>query len=129
MWWNKFYNIITNPLSPQEVRELMRLNPDRFYVEEIRSLLGVSSSRARKICEIAVRQGVFGRGVEVLAPDGAVVASSDQESKLPENVRLWMDHDGEYEETEVATRLLPKRLFYRLMDDDTSATKTHAQAS
>jgi hypothetical protein len=129
MWWQRFSNIISKALSPAEVQELIKLNPDKFYVENVRSLLGVSSSRAAQICETAVRQGVFKRGIEVLAPDGAVVYTTEHEAELPPTVHFWIDRDGQYEEGEADTQQAPKRTYYRLIDDDSRAAETHAKAS
>ena len=120
--FERFLNIIgrlipEKSLSDKEGEALSLLNPDKIYVENIRSLLGVSSFQAVKICETAVRQGLFRRGVEVECPNGAVAASADTEEELPEMVRCWMEEGGHTEEVEVATTSLKKTSFYRLNDE------------
>ncbi len=107
-----------DPLADQRaVEALSQLNPDKIYVENVRSLLGVSHRQAVQICETAVRQGVFVRGVEVLCPNKVVAASAPSEAELPPVVRCWVEQDGEEEQQEFKTETLPKLVFYRLVDD------------
>ena len=116
-------NSLGNPASALAGREseLTHLNPDKFYVENVRSLLGVSNLAAVRICETAVRQGTFLRGVEILAPDDVLVASAATDDELPPVIRCWEQHDGELEETEYATSALKKITFYRLVDDESTS--------
>jgi hypothetical protein len=97
--------------------ELAKLNPDKIYIENVRSLLGVPYSTALRFCETAVRQGFFTRRVEVLCPDNAVAASAASEAELPKLVRCWSEDDGHTVETELPTRDLKKVPFYRFNDD------------
>ncbi|MDP9113128.1 MAG: hypothetical protein M3O20_05545 [Acidobacteriota bacterium] len=103
------------------------LNPDKFYLENVRSLLEISSREAQKICEIAVRQGLFDRGVELLAPDGVVVASAKDESDFPETVTYWEEIAGDHIPATTQARTLKKQQFYRL-HEHLSATKAHTHA-
>ena len=118
MWLEKFLDIISRFLpfdSTSGIEEaLARLNPDKFYLENVRSVLGVSDQRALQICESAVRQGFLKRRVEVLCPDGSAAASSDTEAGLPPIVRCWREEDGHYEEVELPTNVLQKISFYQL---------------
>lgn len=94
---------------------LSQLDTHKVYVENVRSLLGVSYPEALKILETAVRQGVFERCVEVICPDGTVAASAKSEEELPSTVQCWVeDEDGYLEETDLPTRSLRKTTFYRL---------------
>lgn len=119
------------PSDPQDVARfeeaLTKLNPDKIYVENVRSLLDISHERASKLCEIAVRQGVFERRVEVLCPDGTVAASASSESLLPVTVQCWVEEDGHYEQNEHSTAVLQKMIYYRLFSDD-KATAKHRTA-
>jgi hypothetical protein len=96
---------------------LSKLNPKKIYPENVRSVLGVSSQSAKRICDTAVRQGFFRQYVEVLSPDGAAVASAEREECLPDTVSFWREHDGNYEEIALPTRELSKVVFYRLSDE------------
>jgi hypothetical protein len=121
LWYERFSDAIASAfggaLGGREAAELARLNPDKIYVENVRSLLRVSHKTALSVCETAVRQGFFARSVEVLCPDNAVAASAPTEAELPETVRCWSEHDGDMVETEHATRDLAKVRFYRLNDE------------
>ena len=110
-------------LSGKEAEALSALDPRKIYVENVRSILNVSSSYALRICETAVRQGLFEKMVEVHCPDGAVVASAKTEKDLPSVVRCWKEEDGFHEEVEVATASLHKESFYRLNE---SPAQSHA---
>ncbi|MBZ5493675.1 MAG: hypothetical protein LAO76_22380 [Acidobacteriia bacterium] len=104
-------------LSEREALELARLNPEKFYVENVRSILGVSHNSAKRICETAVRQGVFERRIEVRCPDGSVAASAESEAALPKTVRCVHQEEQHFETEEVPTAELEKTVFYRLKDD------------
>jgi hypothetical protein len=105
---------------------LSRLNPDKFYLENVRSVLGVSSGTAQRICDAAVRQGAFQKRIEVVCPNGAVAASAADEEGLPETVRCWAEDGGGIEETYFETSALSKTVFYRLNDEE-SPRKRHAE--
>ena len=118
MSFNAFWNAISrivpgNPLSGREA-ELARLNPEKIYLENVRSVLGVSSPMAQRICETAVRRGLFQRMVEVVCPDGSIAASAESEASLPPNVTCWKEEQGDLEPVEMATASLSKSVFYRL---------------
>ena len=100
-------------LPEKQAAALARLNPEKIYVENVRSVLDISAWRAKQICETAVRQGVFEKRIEVLCPDGVVATSAPSEEQLPPKVICWEN----YEEVEVPTQQLRKNVFYRLVDD------------
>lgn len=101
------------PLTGRE-EAIATLDPEKFYVENVRSVLGVSHDSALRICETAVRQGVFLRRVEVLCPDGTVAASAGSEAELPEIVSCWTEEDGHCEEVTRPVKELRKRESYKL---------------
>lgn len=118
MWLTKFLDIISKVLPEDPLSgkgdALLRLNPNKIYVENVRSLLGVSHRQAVAVCESAVRQGFFTRRVEVVCPDGTVAASADSEINLPPVVRCWQQDDENLEEVELPTSELRKAVFYQL---------------
>lgn len=107
------------PLSGKE-EALSRLNPDKFYLENVRSVLGVSHRHALELCDAAVRQGYFRQRIEVMCPDGTVAASANTESQLPTTVRCLSKDDEHFEEVELPTHSLSKLTSYSL-NDETSA--------
>lgn len=120
----KFFDIISNLisggfLSAKEAEALTTLDPSKIYIENVRSILNVSSSYALRICETAVRQGLFEKRIEVYCPDGGVVASAKTEKDLPATVRCWKEENGLHEEIEIPTASLRKEKFYRLNEAST----------
>jgi hypothetical protein len=119
MLFEKFLDLISKvflptPLPRDLSRELSKLDPRKIYVENVRSILGVSSKAAEEVCETAVRRGVFKRRVEVLCPDGSVAAVAESESRLPATVNCTQDEDGHFSEEEIATKSLKTKRFYQL---------------
>jgi hypothetical protein len=105
------------PSSPGlDPAKLARLNPDHIELENVRSLLGVSSTRARMICETAVRRGVFRKRIQILCPDDVVALSVDMGTPVPPTVRCREEIDGLFEIAELPTATLRKVEFYCLSD-------------
>jgi hypothetical protein len=115
----RFFNAIGrvapgDPFMGGSPKDIAKLNPDKFYVENVRAAMRVSSKRAQLFCDTAVRQGIFDRWVEVIAPDDVVAVSARIEEDLPPTVHRWVERDGELEDVVLQTSELPKRIFYRL---------------
>lgn len=110
---NRVIPVAALSLKPELVAQL---NPEKIYLENVRSALGVSTGNAKRICETAVRQGVFSKYVEVLCPGGAAAMTAESEDSLPPTVRCWVEDRGEYEEIEISTKELTKNTFYRVND-------------
>ena len=89
------------------MKELARLDPRKIYLENVRSILGISSKKAQSICEAAVRQGIFEKWVEIRCPDGSVPASAKKESDLPSVVHFWVEEDGYQNEIESKSTEFP----------------------
>ena len=102
-------------IPPESLRELSHLDPNKIYLENVRSILGVSAKKAQSVCDAAVRQGVFEEWVEVRCPDGSVPASAQNEIDLPPIVHCWIEEDGHEEEVEIDSSGLPKVTFYRFV--------------
>jgi hypothetical protein len=115
-------------ISEAQTRVLSQLDTHKIYVENVRSLLGISHGEALKILETAVRQGVFERCVEVLCPDGTVAASASSEERLPRTVHCWVeDVEGHLDEADLFTESLKRNVFYRL--DERSETVPHTRTA
>lgn len=93
---------------------LLALNPERIEVENVRSVLHTSTAQATRICETAVRRGVFIRRQSVICPDGSVAWTGAIDSSLPETVRCWRDGDHGPEPERKQTLELPRREFFTL---------------
>jgi hypothetical protein len=102
-----------DPLLGGNVEAIAKLNPDKIYVENVRSALSISTGMAERICETAVRQGLFDRYVEVMCPDNSVATSAPTEAELPPTVHYWQEENGELHDVELPTATLSKTVFYR----------------
>lgn len=125
MWLTKFLDITSRLFPSDPLADLgevvSRLNPDKIYIENVRAILGTSHNKAVKICETAVQQGLFNRGIEVLCPDGSVATSVRIEDELPPEVNCWIEVDGQFEEKTIPTSSLDKITFYQLSSNAPSA--------
>ena len=118
MFSERFSNII-NELAlrwiGRRADQLHELDPDKFYVENVRAVLGTPTWVAEKLCELGVRQGFFDQHIEVLHPSaGNAVAEANTEEELPTQVHIWVDEDGSLEEQIVPTAGLQKITYYSL---------------
>lgn len=131
MWLTKLLDSISHLLPYDPIEDIKKslarvpkgkkLDSDKFYVETVRFLLGVSEQRARDICETAVRQGFLKRGIEVLCPDDTIVTSAESEANLPATVTCWKEEDGNVEEIELPTSELRRLIYYQLNEQETAA--------
>lgn len=63
------------------------LNPEKFYVENIRKFFGISTRLARIICNLAVRQGAFIRKYELHCPtEGRAILEFNDKSEIPKTI-------------------------------------------
>ena len=111
----------TIPSSGVPIRNseaLSQLDPDRIDTENVRSVLGVSHREALRICEIAVRQGLFEKRIAVFCPDGTVAVTAKTEADIPSVIRCWTDIDGHKEAIDVPAEKLERFVFYRLTVDE-----------
>ena len=119
MLLTRFLNAISryvpgDPFMSGSPSDIAKLDPEKIYVENVRAAMRVSTKRARLYCDTAVRQGIFERWVEVIAPDDVVAVSARTEDELPKIIHRWVERDGEFQELMLQTGELPKRTFYRL---------------
>lgn len=126
MWFTKFLDTMSRflPVSiPNSTLEnLAKLNPNKFYVENVRSLMNVSTEKAKSLCDTAVRQGFFSTGLEIICPDGTVAKSIESGENIPETVICYLEAGNSYEEVELETNELERNTYYRLNQSRTAAT-------
>jgi hypothetical protein len=103
-------------LSPDRLRAIEALDPSHIYVENVRSLFGLSTSLAKRLCDLAVRQGFLEKRVEVLCPDAAVAAEAPSVEMLPAEVSCWQEVNGTFEQAPFPTSRLKKMEFYVLKE-------------
>lgn len=120
MWLEKLLDTISQFLSIDPLAgiddKIADLNPDKIYIENVRSLLDVSHPVAVKICETAVQRKVFDKQVEVLDPDGNVALIVNSTADIPQTIEVMTDDSGDPSYAEIPTKDLKKTVFYRLHD-------------
>jgi hypothetical protein len=130
MSFETFLRKISNRFpSTIKLEAMASLDPEKIYIENVRSILGVSSSEAERICETAARQGVFERRVEVLCPDGVIAFSATSEVGLPSVVTCWSNEDGELQEREIPVAILRKVTYYKLHEQQPIANSSQGGSS
>jgi hypothetical protein len=87
----RFLETIDNPLLRRfingRIDVLSRLDPNRIYIENVRSLYGIPTPIAKLLCEMAVRQGLFEKRVSVECPnEGRVLTTAASEKELPQTI-------------------------------------------
>lgn len=66
---------------------LEHTDPNRIYVENIRSFYGLPAFMAKFLCEMAVKKGLFTKHIGVECPnEGRLIITSDDVGKLPQVV-------------------------------------------
>lgn len=110
----KFSNIIKH-----RVDLLSQLNPDRFYVENVRHLFSLPHPVAKFFCEMAVKQKYFTKKYGVICKNEEckrLIASFDLRSQIPKEIKceqcelLERDH---YVFTPINADIIE---FYKLID-------------
>lgn len=89
MSFQRLLQVISVPpgASFHQLEELSRINPSRFYVENVRALFGVTTGAAKQYCETAVRNGLVRKRIGIECPnDDRIMASYYSESEIPETI-------------------------------------------
>jgi len=103
-------------------QELMdRTDPDRIYVENIRSFFNIPTSVARFLCELAARQGLFRKKIGVLCENeecGRIILTVDDPGAIPSIVECKTCTLREAEKSEFNKEELQTIVFYQLVRDN-----------
>lgn len=86
-------------------------DPNRIFVENIRSFFGISTRLATILCELAVRDGILTKKIGVECPNsdcGRLILSVDDLKQIPETIvcqtcELRENHDYEFHVKSVRT--------------------------
>lgn len=92
MWLKKFFQIIDKtPIGrfvDKKVELIESTDPDRIYVENIRSFFNLTTPIARVLCEMAVRDKLFNKKVGIECPCcGRLIETYNSESEVPEKIK------------------------------------------
>lgn len=90
----KFFRTIDNSFIgkfvDRKLNVLKNTDPERIYVENIRSFYNISFSAARFFCEMAVRENIFIKKIALTCPNsecGRIIISIDKKSDIPKEIR------------------------------------------
>jgi hypothetical protein len=117
-WFTSFLKKMADiaPARDLPVAALRRLNPDRIDIENIRSILGSSTQRAKLVCDTAVRRGIFLRRISVICPDDSVAWTGDYGTNPPETVRCWRESEYGPEPMTMKTSELARKEYFVLSE-------------
>ena len=98
---------------------LEKTDPDRIFMENIRSFFHLPVSMAQFLCNQAVREGVFIRRIGYLCPNDdrhKLIFSIDDGEEVPERVICEVCQMRERFPSEFKVDTLPKFEFYKIND-------------
>lgn len=73
--------------SERQLIELSKIQPSRFYVENVRAILETNTSKAQRYCDLAVKNGFFKKKIGIECPnDSRIIASFYTEKEIPEKI-------------------------------------------
>ena len=92
MWLKKFFQIIDKtPIGrfvDKKVELIESTDPDRIYVENIRSFFNLTTPIAKVLCEMAVRDKLFKKKVGFECPNcGRIINSYNSNSEIPKKIK------------------------------------------
>lgn len=119
MWLEKFFQIIDNSFIGKFIDKRLNLiestNPDRIYVENIRSFYNLTTPIAKLLCEMAVKENLFKRKVGVQCPNcGRIVKQYNSESEIPSEINCETCQLLEEKHYSFTNSEITKTIFYQL---------------
>lgn len=109
--------MILSNIIKDKVKLFQRLDPNRIYVENIRSFFGLPFKVARFFCEMAVKQKYFTKKIGIICPnDGRIIMSVDSREDIPEKVVCEHCQFLELNESEFSPQEKDLIEFYKLTE-------------
>lgn len=91
------------------------IDPGKIYIENVRSILNVSKSSAKVICEMAVKENLFIKQVGLICPyDQRIISHYNSVDEIPDEVTCHICESEEREKFTFKTSELQKIVFYQL---------------
>jgi len=125
MWFERFWQLIDRSAIGKAVEKRRRLlhytgEPQRIYIENVRSFFGVSYRIAKGLCELGVREGLLDRCEAVLCPHDQRVlldlCAGDDEGSF--EITCKVCEGLEIEPSSFAVQDCKRLVFYRLRHAD-----------
>lgn len=118
MWLERFSQLIDESAIGSAVESRKRIleetDPRHIYVEKVRQFFGVSTSIARALCELAVREGLFIRCEGIRCPnDDRIVEEACGDTQPPQVIHCEVCEDLDLE-SDFALAQCKRITFYRV---------------
>lgn len=100
-------------------KSIKELNPDRIYVENMRSILNTNSRIAKIICELAVRKGYFKKYYAVECKNescGRIINSFQKIEDIPNSLQCYICKDDGVEKSTFKKEELLIIPFYKYIE-------------
>lgn len=119
MWLKKFFQIIDKtPIGKfvdKKIELIESTDPDRIYVENIRSFFNLSTPIAKLLCEMAVKDKLFKKKVGVECPNcGRLIHSYNSNKEIPTRIKCDTCELLEKENYVFSEEKIRKVTFYKL---------------
>lgn len=119
MWLKKFFQIIDKtPIGryvDKKVELIESTDPDRIYVENIRSFFNLTTPIARVLCEMAVKDKLFNKKIGVECPTcGRLIKTYNSDNDVPEKIKCDTCELLEEQNYTFSQKRVNKVIFYQL---------------
>jgi hypothetical protein len=118
MSFQRFYQIIEKSFIgrflEKRINVLEHTNPDRIYIENVRSFYNMPFWAAKFFCELAVKEGIFRRRIGIVCPnDGRIIQTIDNLSEIPETITCINCQQLEIDKYEFSKSDVKTIIFYQ----------------
>jgi hypothetical protein len=115
----KLFHIIDNSFIGRSVEKRMNIlastDPNKMYLENIRSFYHIPKSLAQLLCNMAVKERLFIKKIEITCPHcGRCLMEVDKRSEIPESISCDVCELNEVENFEFNPTKLTTMEFYSL---------------
>lgn len=119
MWLEKFFQIIDKSFVGRFVDKRVAIvgltDPDRIYVENIRSFYGLTTPIAKIICDMAVKENLFKKRIGLECPIcGRLIEHYQNQNEIPNSVNCETCELLENEKHDFLKSELKETVFYQL---------------
>ncbi len=101
-------------LNFTQLKELKGLNTKRFFVENVRVILGSSTREARHICEVGVKEGLFTKKTGVVCKSCERIIKSYNDKEIDPSQTITCDlceMNGEEDYDWILSDLIQKDIY------------------
>ena len=122
MLLEKFFQIIDNSFIGRFINKRLELvdatNPDRIYVENIRSFYNLTTPVAKVFCEMAVKEKLFKKRIGVECPNcGKLIIHFSNISDIPDTILCDNCQLLEEDKYQFSRKEIVETVFYQLNKD------------